>query len=127
MSTHGPAANPLGGLGAEALLGEEARCRVELHVRPVESLTSLEEPAGLTDVGRERAAALALQQLDVVGTGCGHQGLAVGEVVEHHHVVILQPLPHREVRDDGDRERVQLVLGSDAREQQEVSRAVRTR
>ena len=80
--------------------------------------------AGLGDVRGQRAAALALEQREVLGRERAEQRLLVGQVVELRHAVVLQVLADRQVLAHLDPERLEVLRRPDAREHQQHRRLV---
>ena len=84
-----------------------------------------EEAAGLGDVRAERAAALLLEQLEVLRREDPEQGGLVGGEVDVHHAVVLEVAADRQVLAHRDPEEREILLGADPREHEQDGRLVR--
>ena len=110
----------------QALVGEHHGGEVELDVGRVDAVVRAPEAAGLGDVGGQRAAALRLQQRDVLlRLGRLERRRVVGEQDDPGVQVILEVAADRGlVEPHVDAERGQLVGGADAGEHQQLRRLV---
>ena len=109
---------------AEVAGGDRDTEQVKLDVRRGQLRARPHEGAGLDDRGGERTAALAREQLHVLGSHRGADALAVGLPHERDDGMVLQVASDRQVELGLDSERPQLIGGSDAREQQQLRRLV---
>ena len=98
---------------------------MELDVRRGQLGPRAEEPAGLGQVRAQRAAALAVQQLEVLRREDPEERRLAAEVVEVRHEVVLQVPPDRQLLAHRDPERRQLLLEPDPGEHQQHGRLIR--
>jgi hypothetical protein len=97
---------------------------VELDVRATQTGAGLGETAALVDVAGERAHADFLQQGEIGRAHRGDERFLIGEIVDRGQRVVLQPVPHGEIRNDRDPEGAQAGARPDPRQQQQLRRPV---
>ena len=103
----------------QAFVVEHRRCVVELNVGRVELGARPEERPRLGDVGAQRARAVPLEALEVLGCERTEERRLVGLVVELRHQVVLQVVADGQVLAHFDPEELQVGRGPDPRQHQQ--------
>ena len=124
LDDHRPERVAVVGRRRQSLVEERRRGEVELDVRRRQVRARPEEAARLGVVRRQRPAALALEEREVLGREDPEETGLVGEVVDVDHAVVLQVLADRQVLSHGDPESRELVRRPDSREHEEHRRLV---